>query len=213
MAQQQEVPKDYTQRYSNSGGAKQGKSFADKMPDETIHLPPIALFLLGGIGAVAGVLANIWQCITTFIAFWSMFNPKATPVDFQRQPAIMGICTLIAFSFQLALLFLVFRLDKKWKQNKAAGESAGKAARDAVVEVIQQTDLILIWSLLGFVVDTVGDYTFVSLFTASLDATTGIFLIFIYAAALYSLSTIGFARSLEYLWAGFASIARHVASK
>src|SRR5258708_5368226 len=110
-------------------------------------------------------------------------------------------------------MFLVFRLDRSWKKNKAAGESTGKAARDAVVEVVQQTDLVLLWSLLGFIVDTVGDYTFISLFTALIETTTAIFLIFIYAVALYSLSTIGFARSLEYLWAGFAAIARHVAAK
>src|SRR5258708_6203960 len=89
----------------------------------------------------------------------------------------------------------------------------GKAARDAVVEVVQQTDLVLIWSLLGFIVDTVGDYTFISLYTGGTDAGTAIFLIFIYSVALYALSTIGFVRSLEYVWSGFAAVARQVAAK
>ena len=212
MAQQQ-VPKDYTQRFKGSTGPKYGKPLQDKLPDETVHLPPIALFALGGIGVLAGILTNIWQMITTFVAFWSMFNPKARPFDFQRQPVIVAICGLIAFSFQLALMFLVFRLDKTWKKNKAAGESTGKAARDAVVEVVQQTDLVLIWSLLGFIVDTVGDYTFISLYTGGTDAGTAIFLIFIYSVALYALSTIGFVRSLEYVWSGFAAVARQVAAK
>src|SRR5258708_39515158 len=109
-------------------------------------------------------------------------------------------------------MFLVFRLDKTWKKSKAAGESTGKAARDAVVEVVQQTDLVLIWSLLGFVVDTVGDYTFISLYTVLVAATTAIFLIFVYAVALYALSTIGFVRALEYVWSGFVAGARQVAA-
>ena len=151
--------------------------------------------------------------ITTFVAFWSMFNPKGRPVDFQRQPVLIAICALIAFSFQLALAFLVFRLDKAWKKNKAASDSSGKAAKDAAIEIVQQVDLVLIWSLLGFVVDTVGDYTFISLYTGGVDALTSIFLIFVYAVALYALSTIGFVRSLEYLWSGFAAVARQMAAK
>lgn len=210
---QQTTPRDYTQRFKGSTTRLTGKPLQDKLPDETVHLPPIALFALGGIGVLAGILTNIWQMITTFVAFWSMFNPQARPFDFQRQPVIVAICGLIAFSFQLALMFLVFRLDKTWKKNKATGESPSKAARDAVVEVVQQTDLVLIWSLLGFVVDTIGDYTFINLYTGSVDATTAIFLIFIYAVALYALSTIGFVRSLEYVWSGFAAVARQVAAK
>jgi hypothetical protein len=199
-------PKDYTQRFKGSG-----KTMSDKLPDDTVHLPPIALFALGGIGVLAGLATNCWQVITTFVAFWSMFNPKAKPVDFQRQPVLFAVCGLIAFSFQLALMFLVFRLDKAWKKNKAQGGSGGSAAKDAVVEIVQQTDLVLIWSLLGFVVDTIGDYTFISLYTGSTDTITAIFLIFIYAVALYALSTIGFVRSLEYVWSGFAAVARQVA--
>jgi hypothetical protein len=38
-----------------------------------------------------------------------------------------------------------------------------------------------------------------------------VFLIFIYAVALYALSTIGFVRSLEYVWSGFTSVARQMA--
>jgi hypothetical protein len=211
MTAQQQAPRDYTNRFKGSSKGLGGKTLADKLPDETIHLPPIALFGLGGIGTIAGFLTNIWQMITTFVAFWSMFNPTARPVDFQRQPVLFAICGLISFSFQLALMFLVFRLDKTWKKNKAQGESSSKAAHDAVVEIVQQTDLILLWSLLGFVVDTVGDYTFISLYTGGADPVTAIFLIFIYAVALYALSTIGFVRSLEYVWSGFAAVARQIA--
>jgi hypothetical protein len=185
---------------------------ADKLPDETVHLPPIALFALGGAGTIAGILTNIWQMITTFVAFWVLFSPKGRAIDFQKQPVLIAICTLIAFSFQLALAFLVFRLDHAWKRNKVETENGGRAARAAVIEVVQQTDLILLWSLLGFVVDTVGDYTFISLYTAGADWATSAFLIFMYAVALYSLSTIGFVRSLEYVWAGFSAVARQMAA-
>lgn len=215
MKTQQQAPKDYTQRFKGRGkggdGQGRGKTAFDKLPDDTVHLPPVALFALGGIGVLAGIICNLWQMVTTFVAFWSMFSPKGKPFSFQSQPIVIAICALIAFSFQLALMFLVFRLDKAWKRNKASG-GGGNAAKDAVVEVVQQVDLILIWSLLGFVVDTVGDYTFISLYTGGADPLTSIFLIFIYAVALYALSTIGFVRSLEYVWSGFAAVARQVAT-
>ncbi|HEY6406254.1 MAG TPA: hypothetical protein VIY29_02180 [Ktedonobacteraceae bacterium] len=212
----QQAPKDYTQHFKGSSsatGRPGGKnSMADKLPDETVHLPPIALFALGGAGTIAGILTNIWQMITTFVAFWVLFSPKGRAIDFQKQPVLIIICVMIAFSFQLALAFLVFRLDHAWKRNKVETEYSGRAARAAVVEVVQQTDLILLWSLLGFVVDTVGDYTFISLYTAGTDWATSAFLIFIYAVALYALSTIGFVRSLEYVWAGFSAVARQMAA-
>src|SRR6266702_7077724 len=124
---QQQAPKDYTQRFKGSTtGRSGGKTTADKLPDETIHLPPIALFALGGIGVLAGLLCNLWQMITTFVAFWSLFSPKGRAVDFQKQPVLIIICVMIAFSFQLALMFLVFRLDRAWKRNKATSEGGGK---------------------------------------------------------------------------------------
>jgi len=208
--QQQGAPKYYTQRFKGSNGPKlNGKPMPDKMPDSTVHLPPIALFVIGSGGSMLGVLTNIWQMITTFVAFWAMFNPGGRPIDFQKQPVLIGICALISISFQFALSFLVFRLDTSWKKKKENGES--KAAMGAAIEVVQQADLVLIWSLLGFIVDTVGDFTFISLYTGGLDEATSIFLIFIYAVALYALSTIGFVRSLEYVWAAGSAIARQIA--
>ena len=70
----------------------------------------------------------------------------------------------------------------------------------ATVQIVQQTDLVTIISVLALIVDTVGDFTFISLYTSS------IFLIFAYAVTLYALSTLGFVRSIEYLWAGFAAM-------
>ena len=164
----QQAPKDYTQRFKGSNGPKwNGKPMQEKMPDATVHLPPIALFAIGGGGTILGILTNLWQMMTTFVAFWAMFNPNGRPIDFQKQPVLIGICALISISFQFALSLLVFRLDTSWKRKKENGES--KAAIGAAIEVVQQADLVLIWSLLGFVVDTVGDFTFISLYTGGLD--------------------------------------------
>src|SRR5258708_21547963 len=77
-----------------------------------------SLFALGCIGVLAGILTNIWQMITTFVAFWSMFNPKARPFDFQRQPVIVAICGLDRKSTRLnsshqIISYAVFCLKKK----------------------------------------------------------------------------------------------------
>src|SRR6266699_2805673 len=135
MTAQQQAPKDYTQRFKGSSaatGQSSGKnSMADKLPDQTVHLPPIALFALGGVGSVAGLLTNVWQMVTTFVAFWVLFSPKGRAIDFQKQPVLIIICVMISFSFQLALAFLVFRLDYAWKRNKVATEHSGRGARAA----------------------------------------------------------------------------------
>jgi hypothetical protein len=59
--------------------------------------------------------------------------------------------------------------------------------------------LVLIWGALGFIADTVGDYTFISLYSSDF------FLQFMYGTALYASSTIMLARAIEYIWAGIIS--------
>jgi hypothetical protein len=135
-----------------------------------------------------------------------MFNPRGTPVDPGKQPAIFMICGLIAVSFQFALIMLVFRLDTTWKKHKVTGNTSIKeAARSTAIELVQHVNLVMVWGALGFVVDTIGDYTFIAIYTALLDPVTSTFIIFCYAVGLYALSTIAFVRSIEYLWAGFAA--------
>ncbi len=60
--------------------------------------------------------------------------------------------------------------------------------------------LVLFWGVLGFIADTVGDYTFLNIYTDNW------FLLFMYGCALYASTTIMFARSIEYLWAGFVAL-------
>lgn len=181
-----------------------------QIPDQTVHHPPGAMFLLGGFGVLFGFCANIWQLITTFTAFWTMFNPKGSPVDPGKQPVVFAICGLIAVSFQFALMMLVFRLDTTWKKHKVVGTNPGvkqvaHQAKATAVEVVQHVNLVMVWGGLGTIVDTIGDYTFIGVYTAQLDPVTGSFIVFCYAVSLYALSTIAFVRSIEYLWAGFAA--------
>jgi hypothetical protein len=176
-----------------------------RLPDNTVHNPPGAMLTIGWIGVAAGVLANLWQMLTTILAFLLLFR---APLQWDMT---LGICALIAFSFQFALIMLVFRIDSTWKKHKVNGtgskkqQGTAKALRATAVEIVQQVSLVLIWGALAFVVDTIGDYTFIGSKTASLDETTAAFIIFMYAVALYALSTIAFVRSIEYLWAGYAA--------
>jgi len=207
--QQQKGPLNYLNKHAkhtgnNTSGPGVGQSFSRQMPDRTIHHPPIAMYVIGGGGVLLGLATNGWQMFTTFIAFWSLLNPNGTPVDVGKQPMDCMICALIAVSFQFSLILLVFRIDTTWKRKTAAnGKGKGTAFRSTAIEIVQHVNLVMVWGALGFVVDTVGDYTFVSVYTARLDPATAIFIVFLYAIGLYALSTIAFVRSIEFLWAGF----------
>ena len=181
------------------------------LPDRTVHHVPAAMAILGGGGVFAGIAANLWQMYTTIAALYQMFTGKANPpVDITS--LTVDICLFIAGSFQLALLFLVFRIDSRWKRQQTGTSGAGskkkRAAKPgygfAAVEVVQQLGLFAVWVGLAFVVDTLGDYSFIAARTANVDPLTSAFLIFLYAVALYALSTLAFVRSIEYLWAAAA---------
>ncbi len=193
--------RDYTRQSSGGAGGSKPKG-----PDSVVHHPPIVLFALGGFGFAAGVITNLWQVFTTFIALWAMFNAGAGSFTlnwqsfWQQQPIIAAICLLIGCCAQYFLQLLVFKIDTTWKNERAGGKTKSGAMLGAVVHIVQQTDIITILSILAFVVDTVGDFTFISLYTSS------IFLIFAYTIALYAFSTLGFVRGIEYLWAGWAAM-------
>jgi hypothetical protein len=203
-------PKNYTTR--KQGGADKSAK-GQSMPDDTIFVPPISMFLLGGSGILVALGANIWQVFTSFTAFFSMFTQGSNyramkPLDqVGAQPLISIICALIAISFQLAVLFLVFRIERDWKNSKAKKQNGVDAAKSTAIEIVQHVPLVLFWGVLGFIADTVGDYTFLNIYTDNW------FLLFMYGCALYASSTIMFARSIEYLWAGFVALERWKAFK
>lgn len=181
-----------------------------RLPDNTVHHPPGAMLTIGWIGVVAGGGSNIWQMITTILAFLLLFSAGRS-ATINLGDIVFWISALIAFSFQFALIMLVFRIDTTWKKHKVNGtgakkhQHAGSALRATAIEVVQQVTLVLAWGALAFVIDTIGDYTFIGSKTANLDMVTSTFIIFCYATALYALSTVAFVRSIEYLWAGYAA--------
>jgi len=102
---------------------------------------------------------------------------------------------------------LVFRIERDWKNSKAKKQNGVDAAKSTAIEIVQHVPLVLFWGVLGFIADTVGDYTFLNIYTDNW------FLLFMYGCALYASSTIMFARSIEYLWAGFVALERWKAFK
>jgi hypothetical protein len=192
------------QQQQQQGGVRMTR----RLPDQTVHNPPGAMLTIGWIGVVAGLGGNGWQMLTTIFAFLLLFS-AGREARINLGDVTFWICALIAFSFQFALIMLVFRIDSVWKKHRVNGTGSKRhkagSVRSTAVEVAQQVSLILIWGALAFVIDTIGDYTFIGSKTANLDAVTAAFIIFCYAVALYALSTIAFVRSIEYLWAGYAA--------
>lgn len=201
----------YQQQPPPTGKEKVTRLLAAGLPDRTVHHVPGVMALLGGLGVVAGIAANGWQMFTTMTALYQMFTGKAA-LPFDLSNITFDICVFIAFSFQLALLFLVFRIDTRWKRQQT-GTSSAKKKRGrgtasgygfAAIEVVQHLGLFGVWVGLAFIVDTLGDYSFIVARTTYADLISAAFLIFLYAVALYALSTLAFVRSIEYLWAAAA---------
>lgn len=201
--------RNYLKRRVNVGQQQSAPGrFVRVLPDTTVHNSPGALLALGFLGVGVGILGNLWQPFTTFLAFWGMFNPAGSPVNLQKQPGIFFVCGVIALGAQFALLFLVFRIETPWKKHKVHGTTPGislAGAKATAVELVQHVSMIIVWGLLGFVVDTIGDFKFIGQYTSSLDFATSTFLIFIYCGFLYAFTTVAFVKSIEYLWAGFAA--------
>ena len=200
----------YQQQPPPSGKEKVTRLLSAGLPDRTVHHVPGVMTLLGGLGVVAGITANGWQMFTTMTALYQMFTGNASLPSLNLSNITLDICAFIAFSFQLALLFLVFRIDTRWKRQQTGTTSAKKKRGTtrsygfAAVEVVQHLGLFAVWVGLAFVVDTLGDYSFIASKTTYADPTSSAFLIFLYAVALYALSTLAFVRSIEYLWAAAA---------
>ena len=175
---------------------------------ETIFVPPASMFVLGALGILVGIVANLWQMFTSFSAFQHIFvtgaiyTHMAVADQNKALPIVTIVCALICTAFQLAILYLVFRIDRTWKQTRAQGAGIGRArdaAKHTAVEVMHHVPLLLIWGVVGFIADTVGDYTFISIYS------TDTFIQFMYGAALYASSTIMLVGAIEFIWAGMIS--------
>jgi hypothetical protein len=209
--QQQQAATDEEAKKKKEEAAKRR---AAQAPDTIVHTPPIVHYFIGGIGILFGFSANIWQIFTTWLALVSMMSPSGK-IEYGSLGWKAAIAALIACATQFGLTILVWRIDTRWKQKNAASP-AGKPGDMikgyglAAVEVIQHIDLVTAWGLVAFAVDTVGDYTFVAGVLTGIDPTRTVFLTFLYATSLYALSTIGFVRSVEYIWAGLIVSTRYV---
>src|SRR5438270_2879407 len=92
--QQKQAPKDYTRRFRGGSSGRSASSTtsttssstaSSKGHDRVIHHPPFVLLGLGILGGGSGILANLWQFFTTFIALWAMFNVGTKAGDLTLQ--------------------------------------------------------------------------------------------------------------------------------
>jgi hypothetical protein len=201
---------------SNGGRTRRLDASGQPLAQETIFVPPASMFVLGALGILVGIVANLWQMFTSFSAFQHIFvtgtiyTHMAIADQNKALPVVTIICALISIAFQLAILYLVFRVDRTWKHIRAQGSGIGRArdaAKHTAVEVMHHVPLLLIWGVIGFIADTVGDYTFLSIYS------TDPFLQFMYGAALYASSTIMLVGAIEFIWAGMISYEKFKAWK
>ncbi len=80
----------------------------------------------------------------------------------------------------------------------------------AAIEVVQHVDVVTVYGLLSFGLDSLGDYTFIAGILQGLDFPSTLFVTFIYATSLYALSTVAFVRSVEYIGSGLAATAKYL---
>ncbi len=160
---------------------------------ESIHHPPWFIFTLSWIGIITGGLANLWQIITSIIAFFTLFLAGSGGYTPQKTTGALLVSTGMAVSFQLGLTYFVFRISQEMKTQKTSGIDG--TIKTTAVAMINHHKLLLIWTIISFVACTVSDYTFVNILTSDP------ILLFLYAASLYAASTILLSKALEKNWA------------
>lgn len=170
--------------------------------DPTKH-PPLAGYILGGLGVLAGIVVIGWQMFTTGVAFYKMIVDgsawRALPLQAQVAAAtpVLLICILVAVSFSFGLLFFVFKVDKRWATERH--QMLSKAARvkvlwQSIADVASDNVLLTGWAIISFVGDTIGDAGFMNIYSHDT------MVLFFYCSAIYSLSTISLSESLQVMW-------------
>ena len=167
----------------------------------SVHHPPWFQYSLANIGVSVGLLANGWQGFTSTIAFFTMFTQGAVYKSLSSQgqgtasAAALIISIGLALSFQLGVLFFVFRLHTEYKEQQVKIGDTMAALKFTAVQMVSHHRLLLVWSALSFGGDTVGDFTFISLITGDP------ILMGMYVLSLYAVSTVILSASLERQWA------------
>src|SRR5260370_6234887 len=209
---------NYLNKKKKRGGGnpppQQNKEFTRLKPDSSIQVPPIAMYLLGGLGVVFGFGANCWQWFTTFSAMMDIMAPNGTRVSNTSQPLKYVVAAIIATAMQFGILLLLFKIDTRWKKNTYGlnlhpiDKMKGYGA--AAIEVVQHVDVVTVYGLLSFGLDSLRHYTFIPGILQGIDFPSTLFVTFIYAASLYALSTVAFVRSVEYIGSGLAATAKYL---
>jgi hypothetical protein len=198
-----------SKRSGSSGGSGGGAASqsARVAPDMTTHQPPGCLMTLGVVIVSFGTGGLAWQIFTTFSAIWMVMTVGAA-INYGAQPAVFIICALISVGFELCLLIQVWRIDTAWKKHRVNGTTPGQKSasfRATAVEIVQNADFISALGILAFVVDTVGDYLFISVYTIHAGFAYGALITFLYMVVLYAMTTLVYVRGWEYVWAGWAA--------
>jgi hypothetical protein len=168
---------------------------------ESVHHPPWFAYSLAGIGVVFGIVANLWQVFTSVIAFFNMFVQGAVyrNMDAHTQgnatAGALAVSIGMALAFQLGVMFFVFRVHKEYKEQKVKVGDNMQAVKKTAVQMLSHHRLLLAWSMLSFIADTVGDFTFINLLSSDP------FMLLGYTLSLYAVSTILLSASLERHWA------------
>lgn len=144
-----------------------------KQFDGSTHHPPWFAYSLSNFGVAFGITANLWQVFTSVIAFFTMFTQGAVyqHMDGKSQgtasAAALAISIGLALSFQIGVLFLVFRVHHEYKEQKIKVGDTMQAAKVTALQMVAHHRLLLAWSVVSFIADTVGDFTFINLINVS----------------------------------------------
>lgn len=173
---------------------------ADASSKASVHHPPWFTYSLANFGVVMGILANFWQVFTSLIAFFVMFTQGAVYKSMKTGQGTASAAALVisiglALSFQIGVLFLVFRVHQEYKEQKVKVGDNMQAVKTTAIQMVGHHRLLLTWSGLSFAADTVGDFTFITLIS------NDFMLLLAYTLSLYAVSTIILSASLERQWA------------
>jgi hypothetical protein len=176
-------------------------------PDHlSIHHPPWFSYSLATFGVGSGILANFWQVFTSIVAFFTIFAQGAVYKSMSAHGqvgatfAALAIAFLMAISFQLGVLFFVFKVHAEFKEQKVNVGDGNTAIKYTAVQMIHHHRLLLAWMVVSFIADTIGDFTFIN----ALSNDT--FLLLGYTLSLYAVSTVLLSASLERHWAAKVSL-------
>ncbi len=180
-------------------GSKGFKPF--EADSESVHHPPWFSYSLAGFGVLCGIGANGWQIFTSVIAFFNMFVQGSVykNMDTHSQgnatAGALAVSIGMSIAFQLGVMFFVFRVHQEFKEQKVKVGDNMQAVKSTAVQMVSHHRLLLAWSLLSFIADTVGDFTFINFLSNDPLMQLG------YTLSLYAVSTIILSASLERHWA------------